>query len=59
MITLLEQSILDLVRKIKYGKVIVEIEDKEIVDVYESHHHKPHDLVDKQQIKAQNIIKRA
>ena len=43
----IEQSVIDLLRKVRYGEVVIKVENKVIVDVFEGHRHKPFDLVDK------------
>ena len=44
--TPLEQSIVELSKKIKYGEIVLKIEDYKIVDVIELHKHKPKDLIE-------------
>ena len=43
----IEQSVIDLLRKVRYGEVVIKVENKVITDVFEKHQHKPFDLVDK------------
>jgi len=42
--TELEQSILDLLKTVKYGEVVIKVEDKVVTDLYVKHHHKPHEF---------------